>query len=106
MQERRKTQRMRTYLGGEVVFNQQCPAQDCLVRNLSQNGAKLTFSEPAQIPAQFNLTIHKNSESRRARIIWRGEKEVGVSFLEAATATVITIKAARRIKTLEAARTP
>jgi hypothetical protein len=104
MEERRKARRLRTYLGGQVEFNPRCPSLECLVRNMSPNGARLIFPRPPAIPETFDLTIHQTGDSRRARIIWRTEKEAGVSFLENETGIVVSLEAARRIKALEAER--
>ncbi len=104
MEERRRAHRQRTYLGGQVEFHQRCPRLECLVRNMSQNGARLIFPRPVAIPDQFELTIQQTGDSRRARIVWRVEKEAGVAFLAAETGPVISLEAARRIKALEAER--
>jgi len=42
--ERRKTLRGRTCLGGRIAFNRQYSTMDCVVRNLSPNGAQTGFS--------------------------------------------------------------
>jgi hypothetical protein len=42
MRERREFQRRRTFLGGRLAFNNQYGAIDCLVRNMSQNGASIS----------------------------------------------------------------
>jgi hypothetical protein len=42
MRERREFQRRRTFLGGRLAFNNQYGAIDCLVRNMSQNGALIS----------------------------------------------------------------
>ena len=104
MQERRTVHRDRTYLGAQVAYNNRCSTMDCLVRNVSQNGAKIVFSDMALIPSEFEVLIPRKGESRRARIIWRDEKEVGVTFLHSEKSAVISIESARRIKKLETER--
>jgi len=81
MNERRRTPRGRTYLGTQVAFNRRASTLDCLMRNLSDDGAKLVFSGPASIPGEFDLLIHREGHSRRARVVWRQESEAGVEFL-------------------------
>lgn len=81
MQERRRHQRGRTFLGGQVAFGQRYCIFDCLVRNLSQRGARLVFSAHALVPDEFDLAIPHRGDSRRARVIWRREADVGVEFL-------------------------
>ena len=104
MEERRRAQRLRTYLGGEIAFHHRCSRLECLVRNLSSNGAKLSFPRPAVIPEFFDLTIPQNLDHRHVRLIWCSEMEAGVSFEETEAEPVISFKAARRIKHLEAER--
>lgn len=104
MQERRAFIRNRTYIGGKVVFNRRLSTMDCLVRNLSADGAKLTFCETGIIPSEFDITINNKGDSRRARIIWRTREEAGIRFVCADRAPIVSIETARRIKELEAER--
>src|ERR1700733_2194392 len=104
MQDRRAEHRGRTYLGSTAAFNNRCSTIDCLVRNMSQNGAKLVFTHPVAIPGEFDLMIPRKGDSRRAKIIWRQEFEAGVVFLDANKGTVVSIETARRMRKLEAER--
>ncbi|MEA2860800.1 MAG: hypothetical protein QOC72_2839 [Methylobacteriaceae bacterium] len=105
MRERREYQRGRTYLGGRLAFNNQYCSVDCLVRNMSQNGAKLVFEGTVLLPGEFELMLPQKGESRRARVVWRQQDEAGVTFLEAGGGEgVIPLGMARRIKKLEAER--
>jgi PilZ domain len=104
MQERREFQRGRTYLGGRLAFNNQYCTIDCLVRNMSQNGAKLVFEGSVLLPGEFEFTLPQKGESRRARVVWRSEGEAGISFLQAGGESIVSMAMARRIKRLEADR--
>jgi len=99
MDERRKLPRTRTYLGGRVTFGQRYCALDCLVRNLSQNGAYLAFSDHALIPDEFDLMIPHKGDSRRVRIAWRLQENVGIEFLQQDGRSV---EAAQQITALKA----
>ena len=103
MEERRKTHRDRTYLGGQIAFDDRCCIADCLVRNLSPGGAKIVFFV-ATIPDEFYFVIHQKGDSRRARFVWRRETEAGVAFLPAVAHTVVSLELARKIRRLEAQR--
>lgn len=81
MLEKRKAARSRTLLGGVIAFNNRASTMDCQVRNLSVGGAKVTFSNTAVVPDQFDLKIARKEHSFRARMIWRAPNEAGVSFL-------------------------
>ena len=104
MQERREFKRGRTYLGGRLAFNNQYCTIDCLVRNMSQNGAKLVFEGTILLPGEFELVLPQKGESRRARIVWREQDEAGVTFLQAGGQSVVSIESMRRIRKLEADR--
>lgn len=104
MEDRRKTFRGRTYLGGQIAFNDRCSTADCLVRNLTPEGAKIVFSAPPTIPAEFDLAIPRKGDSRRSRIVWRGEMEAGVVFLPSDAVAVVPLGTARKIRRLEAER--
>ncbi len=104
MQERRNFHRGRTFLSGRITFNNRFSTMDCLVRNLSQNGAKLIISSPVMIPHEFDIHIHKRGDSQRARLIWRSDIEMGIALIHAGGSSVVSIETARRIRTLEADR--
>jgi hypothetical protein len=105
MLERRDFQRRRTLLGGRIAFNHCYSTLDCVVRNMSQNGAMLVFEDSITVPNEFDLMIPQKGESRRARIVWRQENETGVAFPQPTGADgVVSIETARRIKNLEAER--
>jgi hypothetical protein len=71
---------------------------------LSSDGAKLEFADGVAIPAEFEITIHRASESRRARSVWRNETKAGILFLRSADGKFVSLEAARRIKKLEVER--
>lgn len=77
---------------------------DCIVRNMSQNGARVAIESTVAVPREFDLMVQQKGESRRARMIWRNEKEIGVVFCDDDAGKIISIETARRIKKLEADR--
>lgn len=81
MLERRKTVRGRTFLGGVIAFCGKSSTLDCLVRNLSPEGAKVELSHAASVPEEFDLAIAKRDGTFRARLIWRRAEEAGVLFV-------------------------
>jgi len=78
--DRRSRQRHRVLKGAIIRFNNGYGAFECVVRNLSENGAKLTFGETSAVPAAFELKIAGEEEKRQARVRWRSSESVGVSF--------------------------
>jgi len=80
MQERRKQQRSRVFWEGKVSFNRRQSVLDCVVRNMSDTGAKLAVTESAFVPREFELVVPKRDAAYQARIIWRQSDEVGIEF--------------------------
>ena len=100
MQEARISVRTRTMLGAQVIFQNRNSTIDCTVRNLSASGARLELTDSVAAPSEFELIVPHKSRSYRARICWRGEDSVGVTFLGEATSD-LTEKGASRIVELE-----
>lgn len=99
VQPRRKHQRRRTYLGAQAAFGQRYCAINCVVRNLSHNGARLAISNHALVPDEFDLMIPHKGDSRRARIVWRCQANVGVQFLDPDVVRQ-SVETARQIRAL------
>jgi hypothetical protein len=103
MQDRRKTTRSRTYIGGQIAFNQRSSLMDCLVRNISAGGAKLAFTNTGAVPQEFDVTMPRMARTFRARVVWRRAEEAGVTFLEPRPhAAPISLDLARRLRDCEA----
>jgi hypothetical protein len=105
MEERRKTVRQRSYLGGRIAFNNRYSTMDCTVRNISAGGARVAFSDAVVLPQDVDLAINQKGLNARARVVWRSATEMGVSFLAVsheATGEVIPLDLARRMRDLEA----
>jgi PilZ domain-containing protein len=80
MKERRISTRQKSFLQGRIYFNHRRSSIDCLVRDISEIGAKLKFSETIPVPEVMELYIPNKDEFFRARIQWRSGDEIGVAF--------------------------
>jgi hypothetical protein len=80
MTERRRASRQKAFLQGRIFFSNRRTSIDCLIRDFSETGARLRFSSAVATPDIVELHIPSREESYRARIEWRTEEEVGVSF--------------------------
>jgi hypothetical protein len=85
MSERRKSKRQKSFLRGCIYFNDRRAAIDCLVRDISEAGAKLIFSEAVQTPDVIELHIPQRKQQLRAQVQWRNGDEMGVLFPDAMT---------------------
>lgn len=104
MLDRRNEHRGRTYLGGQIAFNNRWSTIDCLVRNMSESGARIEFANPVLVPSDLELIIPLRGNSRRVRVVWRQAKALGISFVDKDAGTVFPIEAARQIRKLKAER--
>jgi len=108
MAERRSSSRQKSFLQGRIYFNNRRSSVDCLIRDYSDTGARLRFSEAANVPEAIELYIPNKDEFHRARIEWRSGNEMGVSFGDEIRAPSITPEAAAqgdlptRVQRLEA----
>src|SRR5215469_7729907 len=81
MSERRSSSRKRAFLQGRIYFDRRRASVDCLVRDISEAGARLKFAHaPAVAPEVFELYIPHKDESFRAHVQWRVGDEIGVTF--------------------------
>lgn len=76
MSERRTTLRHRVLKAGTIEFGG--GAINCMVRNLSPIGAALDVTTPVGIPEHFTLIA--DGSHKPCRIIWRGQKRIGIEF--------------------------
>ena len=105
--ERRQAHRNRSYLGARIALDAQSSSTECLVRNLTDSGAKLILSEAVPLPDAFDLTIERRALAVRARMVWRRGEALGVAFdapAAAAPAVVLSFDHARRLRECERER--
>ena len=81
MIERRESVREKVIYGGVAEIGEPGVTSDCVVRNISEKGASLEFSNVIRLPKeQMSLTIARKGRSFLAKIIWWRDNFVGVAF--------------------------
>jgi hypothetical protein len=80
MKERRAASRQKSFLQGRIFFNNRRTSVDCLIRDISEHGARLKFSSATITPDVVELYIPNKEESYRAKVQWRNADEIGVGF--------------------------
>ena len=78
--ERRAIQRRRVLKGATLSFNSGYSAFECVVRNQSERGVKLSLAETFALPSTFRLAISGERQAHTAHIVWRKPDEMGVTF--------------------------
>jgi len=72
--------RHRTFLKGTVYYDNRRASIECVVRDLSDSGARLTFEHPVTVPDNVELFIPQKQQTLRARVQRRAPNEIGVAF--------------------------
>jgi hypothetical protein len=79
MKESRASQRHRVLKAGLIEFSGG-GAIHCAVKNLSASGAALEFESALDIADHLTLCIQPETLKRPCRVVWRGQKRIGVAF--------------------------
>ena len=104
MSERRGSIRQKSFLRGCVYFNKRRSAVDCLIRDISDDGARIVFSEAVSVPDIVELYIPQKEQMLRSRVQWRHGDEIGLAFpdaLHAADESAASAELVRRVAQLE-----
>ncbi len=81
MIERRESVRDKVVYGGLAEIGESGSTRDCVVRNISEQGARLEFSNDVKLPKkQIALTIARKGRSFLAKVIWWRDNFVGIAF--------------------------
>lgn len=89
--ERRKSLRQKALLRGKLYFNNRLNVIDCTIRDISDSGARLIFSEAVSIPEQLELYIPQREQTLFVTVVRRQGPEVGVSFAQVSNADNNTV---------------
>lgn len=80
MAERRRSLRQKSFLRGCVYYNKRRSAVDCLIRDISDEGARIIFSDTVSVPDIVDLYIPQKEQTVRAHVQWRHGDEIGLAF--------------------------
>jgi hypothetical protein len=81
MRDRRESVRDRVMYGGVAEIGDHGTTRECIVRNISNNGANIEFSRDFPLPKeQMSLRIARKGRSFLAKVVWWRDNFVGVAF--------------------------
>jgi hypothetical protein len=81
MRDRRESVRNKVMYGGVAEIGERGATRDCIVRNISDRGATIEFSNVVQLPKeQMSLRIARQGRSVLAKVVWWRDNFVGVAF--------------------------
>jgi hypothetical protein len=78
MANQRKAPRRRILKSGTIILGKEAHLP-CLVRNLSEAGARLEVQATFEIPSAFLLGM-PGRPPRTCKVIWRTDRQLGVHF--------------------------
>jgi hypothetical protein len=81
MGERRNLRRSKSFLRGFVYVSRKRGALACLIRDLSEKGARIVFSDEVTLPPEVDLYIPQREQTLRAHVQWRRNDEIGLAFI-------------------------
>ena len=79
--ERRAHQRHRVLKPVKAVFNANQSVLDCVMRDISLGGARLSCGQAMRLPEHFQLVFMAEREMRDVRVAWRKHDQLGVAFV-------------------------
>jgi hypothetical protein len=85
MLDRRQGARDKVIYGGVAEIDERGTTQDCVVRNISDKGASLEFSNVVRLPREriserMSLRIARKGRSFLAKVVWWRDNFVGIAF--------------------------
>jgi len=81
MRDRRESVRDKVMYGGVAEIGERGTTRECIIRNISDRGATIEFSNDLQLPKeQLSLRIARKGRSFLAKVIWWRDNFVGVAF--------------------------
>lgn len=85
LDRRQKTRRL-IDISAKLFTGLEAPVWDCVVMNISENGARIALDSVENIPEQFTLLlVSYGRTSRPCRVVWRAGHQIGVKFETAAS---------------------
>jgi len=83
MRDRRESVRDKVMYGGVAEIGERGTTRECIVRNISDNGASIEFSNDFQLPKeQLSLRIARKGRSFLAKVVWWRDNFVGLAFTD------------------------
>jgi PilZ domain len=68
---RRDKPRLRSFMAATVLYNNGQSTLDCVIRNISEDGAKLALPAEVALPDRFDLAVPQRNKTYRATMARR-----------------------------------
>jgi len=81
MRDRRESARDKVIYSGVAEFDERGATRDCIVRNISDKGASIEFSNVVNLPRErMSLRVARKGRSFLAKVVWWRDNFVGLAF--------------------------
>jgi PilZ domain len=80
VEDRRRIVRSRVFKGATILVGNS-PVIECIVRDVTNIGARLQIAKFIDVPVVFDLTLDGGRTIRPCKVVWRELTETGVEFL-------------------------
>ena len=75
-----RAQRYRVLNGGKLIVNDGQSVIDCVIRDMSEGGARVRITIPTMLPKQLEMLVVKNNMLYPAEVRWNRNSEAGLQF--------------------------
>ena len=79
--EKRLSPRRNTMIAATIVFDAGRTRLECIIRDLSEGGARLEVATVKGVPQSFDLLVPRH-RPHHCQVRWRALKELGVQFID------------------------
>jgi hypothetical protein len=79
--DRRRSARLKNFLRGRILFNNRDMSVECIIRDLSETGARVVLSDAVSLPSTVEFSVPQKKQIWRAQVGWRHRDEAGLSFI-------------------------
>jgi hypothetical protein len=77
----RRELRQRAYLGAKLVYGDGAFTLDCVVRDITLNGARVRLPEGQAVPDKVFLVELRSGIAYEAQVTWKRHPEIGLKFV-------------------------
>ena len=81
--ERRTAPRQKAFLRGKLYYSNRLNVADCLIRDMSDQGARVIVSDALALPDELELHVLQKDQNCLVRVVWRRGQEMGLAFVRA-----------------------
>jgi len=81
MEDNRRLTRTQVRRNACIVISNRVPIMHCTVRDVTNEGARLSVASSLGLPLAFQLSFDSCRSMRQCSVVWIGHREVGVKFV-------------------------